>query len=149
MKIFNTSYSEFLKRSLDMHTSQNQAISENIENANTINYIRKDTDFSELWSHLWGHFGGMNYRNENQSAEEKFKQIARGIKLSDGEEYSLDSIIQNSETKWDSPEWGFPKGRRNHQETDIACAIREWEEETGFRRESLKIIKNLSEDIYH
>lgn len=48
MKIFNTSYSEFLKRSLDMHTSQNQAISENIENANTINYIRKDTDFSEL-----------------------------------------------------------------------------------------------------
>ena len=54
-----------------------------------------------------------------------------------------DSIIQNSETQWDSPEWGFPKGRRNHQETDIACAIREWEEETGFRRESLKIIKNL------
>lgn len=48
MKIFNTSYSDFLKRSLDMHTSQNQAISENIENANTINYIRKDTDFSEL-----------------------------------------------------------------------------------------------------
>jgi flagellar basal-body rod protein FlgB len=31
-----------------MHTSQNQAISENIENANTINYIRKDADFSEL-----------------------------------------------------------------------------------------------------
>ena len=102
-----------------------------------------NTDFTELWSNLWGHFGGMNYRNENQSAEEKFKQIARGIKLSDGEEYSLDSIIQNSETTWDSPEWGFPKGRRNHQETDIACAIREWEEETGFRRESLKIIKNL------
>ena len=34
-------------------------------------------------------------------------------------------------------------GRRNHQETDITCAIREWEEETGFRRESLKLIKNL------
>ena len=48
MKIFNTSYSDFLKRSLNMHTSQNQAISENIENVNTIDYIRKDTDFSEL-----------------------------------------------------------------------------------------------------
>ena len=48
MKIFNTSYSEFLKRSLDMHTSQNEAISKNIENANTIDFIRKDTDFSEL-----------------------------------------------------------------------------------------------------
>ena len=31
-----------------MHTSQNQAISENIENINTVDYIRKDTDFSEL-----------------------------------------------------------------------------------------------------
>ena len=48
MKIFNTSYSDFLKRALNMHTSQNQAISENIENVNTIGYIRKDTDFSEL-----------------------------------------------------------------------------------------------------
>ena len=48
MKIFTTSYSDFLKRSLDMHTSQNQAISENIENINTVDYIRKDTDFSEL-----------------------------------------------------------------------------------------------------
>ena len=48
MKIINTSYSDFLKRALNMHTSQNQAISENIENVNTIDYIRKDTDFSEL-----------------------------------------------------------------------------------------------------
>jgi flagellar basal body rod protein FlgB len=31
-----------------MHTSQNQAISENIENVNTIGYIRKDTNFSKL-----------------------------------------------------------------------------------------------------
>tara|TARA_B100001029_G_C15050785_1_gene450568 strand:+ start:637 stop:957 length:321 start_codon:yes stop_codon:yes gene_type:complete len=31
-----------------MHTSQNQAISENVENANTVDYARKDTDFSEL-----------------------------------------------------------------------------------------------------
>ena len=48
MKIFNTSYSDFLKRALNMHTSQNQAISENIENVNTIGYIRKNTKFSEL-----------------------------------------------------------------------------------------------------
>ena len=48
MKIINTSYSDFLKRALNMHTSQNQAISENIENVNTIDYIRKDTNFSEL-----------------------------------------------------------------------------------------------------
>ena len=48
MKVFNTSYSKFLKRALNMHTSQNQAISENIENVNTQGYIKKDTDFSKL-----------------------------------------------------------------------------------------------------
>jgi ADP-ribose pyrophosphatase YjhB (NUDIX family) len=101
------------------------------------------TDFNTLWSQLWGHFGGMNYRNENQSAEDKFQQISRGIKLEQGSEYSLASLIQNSPTRWSTPEWGFPKGRRNHQETDIACAIREWEEETGFDRDSLTIIRNL------
>lgn len=48
MKIFNTSYSEFLKKSLDMHSSQNEAISENIDNINTVGYHRKTTDFSDL-----------------------------------------------------------------------------------------------------
>ena len=48
MKIFNTSYAEFLKKSLNMHTSQNQAISENIDNINTIGFQQKNTDFSEL-----------------------------------------------------------------------------------------------------
>ena len=101
------------------------------------------TNFKILWSKLWGHFGGMSYRNENQSAEEKFMHISRGIKLEHRKEYSLDSLIQKSQTSWKAPEWGFPKGRRNHQETDISCAIREWEEETGFDRTSLTLIKNL------
>jgi len=105
--------------------------------------ILLQTDFNTLWSQLWGHFGGMNYRNENQSAEDKFQQISRGIKLEHGSEYSLTSLIQNSQTSWSTPEWGFPKGRRNHQEADIACAIREWEEETGFDRDSLTLIRNL------
>ena len=29
------------------------------------------------------------------------------------------------------PEWGFPKGRRNYNENDLICAIREVHEETG------------------
>ena len=44
---------------------------------------------------------------------------------------------------WDSPEWGFPKGRRNNQETDITCGLREWEEETGYCSKNISIIKNL------
>ena len=44
---------------------------------------------------------------------------------------------------WDEPEWGFPKGRRNSRENDFDCSIREYEEETGYRKEHLVMIKNI------
>ena len=42
------------------------------------------------------------------------------------------TLVKESQTNWLTPEWGFPKGRRNYQETDITCAYREFNEETGF-----------------
>ncbi len=109
-----------------------------------------EKDFGELWANLWGSFSGINYRNENHSAEEKFTQIKRGIHCLDKEDYNLEVLIAQSKTKWSTPEWGFPKGRRNNQETDIACAIREWEEETGYDRNNIQMIKNLNafEEIF-
>ena len=53
--------------------------------------------------------------------------------------YDLESLIAESNTNWKTPEWGFPKGRRNYQETDIKCAFREFYEETGYDKDSLKI----------
>jgi 8-oxo-dGTP pyrophosphatase MutT (NUDIX family) len=44
---------------------------------------------------------------------------------------------------WKEPEWGFPKGRRNHQENDYECALREMTEETGFPSTIVKNIKNI------
>ena len=44
---------------------------------------------------------------------------------------------------WDEPEWGFPKGRRNYQERDYECAVREMMEETGYSTDSVKNIKNI------
>ena len=57
--------------------------------------------------------------------------------------YTLETLIKSVEDTWEEPEWGFPKGRRNYQEKDIACATREFEEETGYSPSSLKIIQNL------
>ena len=47
-------------------------------------------------------------------------------------------------------QWGFPKGRRNYQENDINCGLREFEEETGYSKKSIHIIKNLTpyEEIF-
>ena len=44
---------------------------------------------------------------------------------------SLGDIIKKSTTKWTTPEWGFPKGRRNLKESNLDCSRREFMEETG------------------
>jgi 8-oxo-dGTP pyrophosphatase MutT (NUDIX family) len=64
--------------------------------------------------------------------------------ISVGSEFvSLDTLIQNSTTQWLETEWEFPKGRRNYQEKDLDCALREFEEETGICKKDLIIVENL------
>jgi 8-oxo-dGTP pyrophosphatase MutT (NUDIX family) len=43
---------------------------------------------------------------------------------------------------WITPEWGFPKGRRNFKESDFEAALREFKEETGYSS-NIKFIKNI------
>ena len=38
-------------------------------------------------------------------------------------------------TKYEEPEWEFPKGQRNNDETKIDCGIREFEEETNILKQ--------------
>lgn len=47
------------------------------------------------------------------------------------------------ENHWEEPEWGFPKGRRNYQEKDYDCALREMTEETGYPIHLVRNIKNI------
>jgi 8-oxo-dGTP pyrophosphatase MutT (NUDIX family) len=56
---------------------------------------------------------------------------------------NLLQLINESKTGWEDPEWGFPKGRRNYQEKDLDCALREFEEETGYTRHEITLIENL------
>ena len=46
-----------------------------------------------------------------------------------------------STTAWIEPEWGFPKGRRSSSETELACALRETEEEAGVKRHKLTVLE--------
>ena len=100
-------------------------------------------DFKTLWTALWGEYVGMQYRSEELSAKEKFKQLSSGIQLKNGKQYNLKDLIKNSPKIWKTPEWGFPKGRRNYQENDISCALREFEEETGYNRKGINILQNI------
>jgi hypothetical protein len=99
--------------------------------------------FNELWSLLWGEYSGIQYRGEEQVSKNKFLQLKNGIEMSSGVKYNLESLVSSSTTKWETAEWGFPKGRRNHQEKDLDCGFREFEEETGYDKFSLKQIHNV------
>ncbi len=99
-------------------------------------------DFDMLWNELWGEHIGIQYRGEEKNSKEKFNSLKAGISLHNNF-YSLETLINSSNTSWKEPEWGFPKGRRNYQEKDLCCALREFEEETGCSKNSIKLIQNL------
>ena len=82
------------------------------------------------------------YYNEYDNSKYKFNQLRNGI-FDKNNIITLDIINNNVNFKWESPEWGFPKGRRNLRETDIKCAIREFEEETGIKSDEYDLIKNI------
>tara|TARA_Y100000591_G_scaffold267159_1_gene241123 strand:+ start:551 stop:1369 length:819 start_codon:yes stop_codon:yes gene_type:complete len=100
--------------------------------------------FSVLWNDLWGKFSHTQYRQEEKSSSEKFSQLKKGIlDIHSNKMFSIETLINESTTNWKYPEWGFPKGRRNYQETDLVCALREFQEETGYHKKEINIISNL------
>ena len=88
-------------------------------------------DFSYLWKYLWGSNINNQYKNEERVSHEKLNSLKEGMTI-DGRFIDISVIIDSTEESYCEPEWGFPKGRRNYQERDICCAIREFEEETGY-----------------
>ncbi len=102
----------------------------------------RESSFDTLWKYLWGDQIGIQYRGEEKISRDKFYNLKNGIVI-DKLEYNLDSIIQNSTVDWLETEWGFPKGRRNYQEKDLNCALREFEEETGYLKSNVVIVQNI------
>jgi len=57
---------------------------------------------------------------------------------------SVQSIINNTETRGNIS-WEIPKGHKDfRKETDIMCAIRELEEETGYASEHIRSLGRIS-----
>ena len=106
-----------------------------------IQLIKDNYDnFDFLWKDLWGN-GSNNkkFNNEYERAKKQYKNLVFGesaMKLED-----LLIKIKTSPT-YMIPEYGFPKGRKNANETDLECALREFTEETGLSKDDIKIIES-------
>jgi hypothetical protein len=131
----------------------------------------KTMEFDDIWDIVWGTTKKLcsQYRNEEHISREKFNQFRNGIVLepdnlqlppglvrnmndisynscrSDLYTYNLYTIIDSCEVNWVEPEWGFPKGRRNFNENDLDCGLREFSEETGYIciGKKCKVIQNV------
>lgn len=94
-------------------------------------------DFDKLWVSLWqnGFVPIYYHKNEQETARLKFNELRNsGV---------FDKLCKEATIDWSTPEWGFPKGRRDSHESDLDCALREVWEETGVKKEEIKIIENI------
>ena len=91
------------------------------------------------------------FKSEEHISRDKFNQLRKGIYINsryhngNSLNFTLESLISECPNSWNEPEWGFPKGRRNYNENDIECALREFYEETGFKNRNMGfVVSNLA-----
>lgn len=94
--------------------------------------------YDELWENLWGPTRDTynTYRHEKEQGRQKLEALRSGTP-------SLESLIRESTLLFSTPEWGFPKGRKNINETEHACALRETWEETNIASPHIVTIDNM------
>lgn len=87
--------------------------------------------FDELWRSVWGSAAD-THKNDYETSERRYRSLG-----------DISELLDAHPTIWLEPEWGFPKGRRNSGETEVAGALREFEEETNINRMSLSLFQNV------
>ena len=101
--------------------------------------ILKIKDFDKLRNLL-----GMTKKNNIYKAEyDKALKKFNILKNNNRENLKLENLIKKSITNWEETEWGIPKGRKQHKEIDLNCAIREFLEETNININDIKILFNI------
>jgi 8-oxo-dGTP pyrophosphatase MutT (NUDIX family) len=113
------SYIEFLRGRYNEKDNFKITSMFELMSSNEVSLI-KNNNFETLWDNLWKTKANLNiYLKEMNLSKKKFNYL------------NTNNLFKNLEAKYNSPEWGFPKGRRNKYENNNACANREFTEETN------------------
>lgn len=91
-------------------------------------------DFDNLWDNLWNinNIKNKHHQKEYIISKQKFIELK-----------NLDNdLFTNIILSYDFNEWGFPKGRREMYESDLICAMREFEEETNYTEDMYTVFEN-------
>ncbi len=132
---------------------QNMTVSER----NTI----KDNSIENLWKMLWSGPISNRLNLEFKDSKIKFYKLYNGYlfkrnskNISIIENINLNKIIDKVNIEYPNVidlEWEIPKGRRDLNETDIDCALREFEEESGLKVNNISLchyIKKPIEEVF-
>lgn len=96
-----------------------------------------EVPFETVWNDMWG---GNSHSKQYTSEYEASKRKIQGLRDSG----LLRTCIEDAGPAiYTTPEWGFPKGRRNQREDNLTCAMREFNEETGLRPYQYIILENM------
>ena len=104
------------------------------EMTNNEKAILSTFSFDKIWNDVWLNHNSRPYIYEYDNAKRKF------------ENKDVQNIIHDfssRENKWNETEFGFAKGRVEGLENGLACAIREFSEETGYKPYEIDIEKDL------
>lgn len=118
-------------------------------------YMLKTLPFDVLWKCLWQANDYKAYQKEYSQAKEKYEHIRNGYFMKNEENelffFNMDYIMKNTTSNIHEAEWGFPKGRRNINENDFSCAMREFKEETGIHPRNIRVLYNQKpfEEIFN
>lgn len=105
--------------------------------------ILKNKSFDELWEYLWmdKKFDTSSERIQStySNALRKFTKMKSGYSL-DNKMVDIVYFIGKRTTSYEEQEWGFPKGRRNYNESNFNAALREFQEETNITSSDIQIV---------
>ena len=105
-------------------------------------YDINTVDFDILWNNLWdsNNIRNKNHHKEYLTSKQKFYQL----------KLSFNHVLLNTKPLFNFNEWGFPKGRRESYESDLVCAVREFEEETCLNENDYVVLekcKSIRENL--
>jgi ADP-ribose pyrophosphatase YjhB (NUDIX family) len=95
------------------------------------------SSFIQLWNELWKETANNKfYQKEFNLSKLKFEELKKN---------NFYNLLEESKlSQYNEPEWGFPKGRRNSNEKNLNCAIREFIEETNINSNHFHILERLN-----
>jgi 8-oxo-dGTP pyrophosphatase MutT (NUDIX family) len=93
------------------------------------------SEFASLWFEIWKRRTISKQAEEYDNSKHKFNTIMFG---------PMRVSLHNLRPSFPTAEWGFPKGRRNHNESEIKCAVRECCEETTLYDSEMNILRQIS-----